>query len=203
MKVKVCGLNNQSNIDQLNNMDIDYLGFIFYKNSPRFLNKNLLLSNVSKNRVGVFVNEKFEEIKNKIENYNLTYVQLHGDENPILCKKLMNFCKVIKAFRISDKFDFKLTNEYTDSCNFFLFDTFTNEYGGSGKKFDWKKIISFNDKKFFLSGGIDSNSIDNINVIKKENNQLYAVDINSNFETKPGFKDLNKIKIFLKNLKNG
>ncbi len=202
MKVKVCGLNNQSSISKLNKIGIDFMGFIFFNKSPRFFNKDLILSNLSKNKVGVFVNEDFETIINYTKKYNLTHVQLHGDEKPSLCKQLIKLVKVIKAFRISDDFDLNKTDMYLGNCDYFLFDTESYRFGGSGKKFDWEIIKNFTNKKFFLSGGIDLDSIDNINRIKKENKSLVAVDINSRFEISPGTKDIKKIKIFLKNLNN-
>ena len=203
MKIKVCGLNNQADIDQLNNIDIDFLGFIFYKKSPRFVNRDIKISKINKEKVGVFVNENLENIKDKIKQHNLTCVQLHGDETPMLCKKIMAHCKVIKAFRVSDDFNIEKTTNYIENCDFFLFDTFTKDYGGSGERFNWEKIKNFNYKKFFLSGGINLNSINDIYTLKNENDFLFGIDINSKFEIKPGNKDLNKIKILVNNLRNG
>jgi phosphoribosylanthranilate isomerase len=203
MKVKVCGLNNQSDIELLNKIGIDFMGFIFYQKSPRYQNKSLILSNISKYKVGVFVNEDFGSIRDKILKQNLTHVQLHGDESPSLCKKLMTLVRVIKAFRISQYFDINKTHEYLESCDYFLFDTDSDSFGGSGKKFNWDIIKNFTKKKFFLSGGIDLESIDKIQKIKKENEYLFAVDINSKFEFSPGNKDIKKIKRFLKKLNDG
>ena len=203
MKIKVCGLNNQDDINKLNNIDIDFLGFIFYKKSPRFVDHKIKISKINKEKVGVFVNENLENILDKIKEYNLTFVQLHGDETPMFCKKIMDHCKVIKAFRISDDFNLEKTTNYIENCDYFLFDTFTKDYGGSGKRFNWEKIKSFNYKKFFLSGGINLNSINDIYTLKNENDFLFGIDINSKFEIKPGNKDLNKIKILVNNLRNG
>ena len=169
MKVKVCGLNNQSDIELLNKIGIDFMGFIFYQKSPRYQNKSLILSNISKYKVGVFVNEDFESIRDKILKQNLTHVQLHGDESPSLCKELMTLVRVIKAFRISQYFDINKTHEYLESCDYFLFDTDSDSFGGSGKKFNWDIIKNFTKKKFFLSGGIDFENLDKIKKIKKEN----------------------------------
>ena len=169
MIVKVCGLKEINNINKLNEIDIDLMGFIFYDKSSRFIKQEINISNLTKKKVGVFVNESLENIKKKIKEYNLNYVQLHGDETPKFSEKLMNYCKVIKAFRISENFNFDSTNQYKDCCDLFLFDRFSKNYGGSGKKFDWNKIKSFNKKKFLLSGGIDIDSVDKINSIKNEN----------------------------------
>lgn len=200
MIVKVCGLKEMNNINQLNEIDIDLMGFIFYNKSSRFIDLEINISHITKKKVGVFVNESLKNIKKKIKNYNLNYVQLHGDETPKFSEKLMNYCKVIKAFRISENFDFDSTNQYTDCCDLFLFDTFSKNFGGSGKKFDWKRLKDFNKKKFILSGGIDINSVDEINNIKNENDYLLGIDINSRFEISPGLKDIKKINMFLKKL---
>ena len=200
MIVKVCGLKEMNNINQLNEIDIDLMGFIFYNKSSRFIDLDMNISHITKKKVGVFVNERLEYIKKKIKNYNLNYVQLHGDETPKFSEKLMNYCKVIKAFRISENFDFDITNQYTDCCDLFLFDTFSKNFGGSGRKFDWKRLQGFNKKKFLLSGGIDINSVDEINNIKNENDFLRGIDINSKFEISPGLKDIKKVNMFLKKL---
>ena len=200
MIVKVCGLKEINNINQLNEIDIDLMGFIFYNKSSRFIKQEINISNLTKKKVGVFVNESLENIKKKIKEYDLNYVQLHGDETPKFSKKLMNYCKVIKVFRISENFDFNSTNQYTDCCDLFLFDTFSKKFGGSGKKFDWNKIKSFNNKKFLLSGGIDIDSIDEIKGVKNENEFFLGIDINSKFEIYPGLKDIKKVNMFLKKL---
>ena len=202
MIIKVCGLKEINNINQLNEIDIDLMGFIFYNKSSRFIDFEINNSHITKKKVGVFVNESLKNIKKKIKNYNLNYVQLHGDETPKFSEKLMNYCKVIKAFRISENFDFDSTNQYTDCCDLFLFDTFSKNFGGSGKKFDWKRLKDFNKKKFILSGGIDINSVDEINNIKNENDYLLGIDINSRFEISPGLKDIKKVNMFIKKLKN-
>ena len=105
------------------------------------------------------------------------------DSSQDTSKKLMNYCKVIKVFRISENFDFNITNQYTDCCDLFLFDTFSKKFGGSGKKFDWNKIKSFNNKKFLLSGGIDIDSIDEIKGVKNENEFFLGIDINKDWDT--------------------
>ena len=200
MIVKVCGLKEMNNINQLNEIDIDLMGFIFYNKSSRFIEQEINTSNLSKKKVGVFVNESLENIKKKIKNYSLNYVQLHGNETPEFTKKLMSYCKVIKAFRIFENFNFDSTKRYTDCCDLFLFDTFSKNFGGSGKKFDWNCLKSFNKKKFLLSGGINIDSVDQIIDLKNENEFLFGIDINSKFEISPGLKDIKKVNMFLKKL---
>ena len=200
MKVKVCGLNNQSDIELLNKIGIDFMGFIFYQKSPRYQNKSLILSNISKYKVGVFVNEDFESIRDKILKQNLTHVQLHGDESPSLCKKLMTLVRVIKAFRISQYFDINKTHEYLESCDYFLFDTDSDSFGGTGKKFDWN--LANPAKKYgpvILAGGLTPNNVRKAIQIA----QPYGVDVCSGLESHPGVKDHNKMRTFLTNAKVG
>jgi phosphoribosylanthranilate isomerase len=148
-------------------------------------------------KVGVFVNASEEVIFDKIREYDLQAVQLHGDESLDFCRKIKNKgIKVIKAFSIGETGDFKKLNLYENTCDYFLFDTKTSLYGGSGNKFDWKMLSAYTGSTpFFLSGGIapeDAESIKRLNFP-----QLFAVDLNSRFETSLGIKDIDKIYQFL------
>lgn len=201
MKLKVCGLKHQYNIEELMQLPIDYMGFIFYKKSPRFVAENLsfdFVRTISKHikKTGVFVNESSYSIFNHIAHYDLDMVQLHGNETIELCTELRPYVKVMKAFQIQDNFDFKKLAAYTSAVDYFLFDTPTANYGGSGKLFNWQLLKNYNyNIPFFLSGGI---SEDHIEKIKQLNiPQLVAVDINSKFETEPGLKNTEHIKQFI------
>ena len=115
-------------------------------------------------------------------------MQLHGDEPPAFCKKTQERAKVIKAFGVGEQFDFSVLKEYENCCSYFLFDTKTNEYGGSGKKFNPEILEKYKgETPFFLSGGIDSVNTGNLTP--------FAIDVNSRFEVEPGLKDINKLKI--------
>ena len=202
MIIKVCGLNNSENINQLMKLDLDFMGIIFYEKSSRFFSSDVLPKS-EKKYVAVFVDESLEVIKKLINIYKFEYVQLHGNEDEKFCKELSNFCNVIKAFRIDDTFDLNDIEKYSKYCKYFLFDTFTESYGGSGKKFNWDLLLNYDHKKdFILSGGIN---LELISSIKKLNNQLpnlIGVDLNSKFEIKPGLKDINRVKKFIKSIKN-
>ena len=109
MKIKVCGLKYQDNIKQLSLLPIHYMGFIFYKKSPRYIDDVLdfdfmraLPKQIKK--VGVFVNEPAYSILNTVAHYNLDVVQLHGDETEAACNELRAYVQVIRAFRINDTF---------------------------------------------------------------------------------------------------
>ena len=203
MKIKVCGLNNQDDIDQLNNIDIDFLGFIFYKKSPRFVDHKIKISKINKEKVGVFVNENLENITDKIKEYNLTCVQLHGDETPEFCSKLnkLESVEVIKVFNISNSFNFSKLKLFEDSCDFFLFDTKGKLPGGNGLVFDWSILKNYKYKKpFFLSGGIGIENVDELINMKNTNLPLYAIDVNSKFESQAGIKKLDLLKSFKRKL---
>ncbi len=119
MLVKVCGLKDEKNINEVSNLDIDFMGLIFYRKSKRFFDKDYLVKKNNKKIVGVFVNETIDEIKRISKKYDLDYVQLHGDENVRFCNEVNNFIDVIKVFRISHDFDFKSIDEFHNSCKYF------------------------------------------------------------------------------------
>ncbi len=201
MKLKVCGMKYSQNITEIENLFPDLMGFIFYEKSKRFFNLPEINLNNKVKRVGVFVNENIQEIKNKIKKYKLDYVQLHGEENVNFCHSLQPFVKIIKVFKIDYNFNFKKTEEFEEVCDYFLFDTKSQLHGGSGKKFDWDLLKNYNCKKdFFLSGGID---ISDIEEIKKIVNSypIAGIDVNSKFELDNLEKDKEKINLLIKKLR--
>ena len=202
MIIKVCGLNNGDNINQLMKLDLDYMGIIFYRKSSRFFS-SATLPKSEKKYVAVFVDESLDFIKKIINKYKFEYVQLHGNEDQKFCKEISSLCNIIKAFRIDDKFDLNEIEKYSKYCKYFLFDTFTESYGGSGKKFNWNLLLNYNHKKdFILSGGINLELINSIKKLKNQLPNLIGVDLNSKFEIKPGLKDVNRVKKFIKSIKN-
>ena len=186
------------NITQVADLYPDYMGFIFYQGSKRYVNDidteilNKIPSGVRK--TGVFVDSSFEDITTAINKYNLDAVQLHGSESPELCKRLKQVgTEVIKAFGIDSDFDFTVLEKYGAVTDHFLFDTKTSLHGGSGKVFDWKVLEKYPcDKTYFLSGGLSLENIEEIQNI--EDKRLYALDINSKFELNQGVKDFEKVK---------
>jgi phosphoribosylanthranilate isomerase len=204
MKIKVCGLKYQNNIEELTHLPIDYMGFIFYNKSPRYLGEDLSSDFVKSipiciKKVGVFVNEDCYTVLNRIAHYDLAMVQLHGNETPELCAELKPYVKVMKAFQIQDDFDFKQLENYLPVVDYFLFDSPTKNYGGSGKQFNWQILEKYNyTTPFFLSGGIGEEHIEEIKQLHIP--QLIAIDINSKFETEPGLKNTEQVKQFIKKL---
>jgi phosphoribosylanthranilate isomerase len=201
-KLKICGMKYSGNIKEVASLVPDYMGFIFYDKSKRFVEDELdkdqlLLLNDKIEKVGVFVNEEKEGILDKAKTFGFRVVQLHGDESPLLCRQLKEKgLTVIKAFSIGEKFDFEFVKPYKRNCDFFLFDTKGANYGGSGVKFNWDILKEYdNEIPFFLSGGIDIINAEEIKNLKGLN--IHAIDINSCFETAPGMKDSKKISQFI------
>ena len=184
----------------------DYLGFIFYDKSPR--NIDVIIPSLPLNikKVGVFVNATAEEILQKVAKYGLNMVQLHGQENPELCLHLKNLTiGVIKVFGVDENFDFCTLEPYESSCDYYLFDTKGKLPGGNGYTFDWEVLEDYpSDKPYFLSGGIGMENIDEILTFlyRPESKYCNALDVNSRFETKPGLKNITKIKEFKKRIEN-
>lgn len=199
MKIKVCGMRNIFNLKELVSLSPDYIGFIFYNKSKRYIGEELdekldfIPAEIKK--VGVFVNADKSYIQTTIKNYNLDMIQLHGDEPPELCADLSREIQVIKAFGVSKGFDFNSLKDYQSCCSYFLFDTKTDSYGGSGESYDWSLLDDYKlDTHFFLSGGIGELDIDKIK--KYSHPFFYAIDLNSKFETEPGLKDIERLKKF-------
>jgi phosphoribosylanthranilate isomerase len=202
MKLKICGMRDPQNTAQIAALEPDYLGFIFYAPSPRYVEKETPKVPQSIKKVGVFVDASIDYVISCIKQHHLQAVQLHGKENPVYCNEIKSLnVEVIKAFAVGNKFDFKQLDSYQSSCDFFLFDTQTEQKGGSGKKFDWTLLHEYPlQKPFFLSGGIGPHDLEAIKVLKKTNLPLYALDVNSKFETAPALKNSSALSIFKKEL---
>lgn len=192
------------NIADLMKLPVDMMGLIFYPRSPRYIGDEEVFiekAETQAKRVGVFVNEETKIIEQKVMQYHLDYVQLHGNESVQTCRGLNSLIPVIKAFSISDQSDFAQTKDYEGACRFFLFDTKTTNYGGSGRKFDWGILDNYDGKTpFLLSGGITAEDVQVIKEIKHP--MLYGIDLNSRFEVTPGLKNINLLEQFIKEIKS-
>jgi phosphoribosylanthranilate isomerase len=210
MRIKVCGMTLPEQVTALDAMGVDFAGFIFYPKSPRYVANKISAEKMRKikghiAKVGVFVNEPYDDMMRTVEEYRLDMVQLHGDETPFFCEKVANYVTVVKAFRLSDNDPIDwIVRPYHESTDMYMFDTMGAGYGGTGKKFDWNdlKAASIN-KLFFLSGGIEPGDEESIKTFIKEPvaQKLFSIDINSKFEIAPGVKDVKKVKQFVENLK--
>ena len=213
MRIKVCGMTKAEQVLQLDELGVEFAGFIFYPKSPRYVLSHMSKEQLKKlkgkhiNKVGVFVNTPVEEVLQLVDACGLYLVQLHGDENPRYCEQIANYVTVVKAFRLREGEDILWrAKDYQDAADMFLFDTEGAGYGGTGKKFNWDLLKGGNVRKpFFLSGGIQPEDVDLLKAFENETvaKDLFAVDINSKFELAPGLKDMEKIKTFVKALKGG
>ncbi|UCH14197.1 MAG: phosphoribosylanthranilate isomerase [Bacteroidales bacterium] len=206
INIKVCGMRDENNIRELVKINPDYIGFIFYPKSKRFVGENFNLKILDYiperiKKVGVFVKASKEFILEKINMFRLDFIQLHGGESSEFCRELdSEGIPVIKAFSVNEEFDFNTINPFKPYCKYFMFDTQCSTYGGSSTKYNWNIFSGYdNEKPFFLSGGISDEDSDLIRDLKNLN--IHAVDINSRFEKEPGLKDISKIRKFIKNLK--
>ena len=207
MKVKICGITDKTNLDEILKLNPDYLGFIFFPASPRYMAdkldpEDLLIIPKKVKRVGVFVNADVYEIDGIYWKYNLDFVQLHGDESPSFCRQLNETgIKIIKAFRLDEDFDFDRLLDYVSYCDYFLFDTNTKDYGGSGLKFNWEILHRYKTgHPFFLSGGIGPYDARELKIINHA--AYFGIDLNSRFETSPGMKNIGQLSYYFKKLKN-
>ena len=189
------------NIRGVESLGIDWMGFIFYPPSKRFVDAMPEYLPEKTKRVGVFVNESIAIILEKIAVFHLDIVQLHGDELPELCQQLTDKgVKVMKAFGIHTTFPSEKIDQYEGSCDYFLFDTQTSEYGGSGRKFNWDILQNYQGTTpFLLSGGIGADDVQTIREFSHP--QCIGIDINSQFEVSPANKDIQSIQQFIKSLK--
>lgn len=197
-------MRDASNILDVSAFTPDYMGFIFYRQSKRFFGTDFsLIGKVpgSIGRVGVFVNEETDIVLETAVSCNLNMIQLHGAESPEYCRDIRSAgYKIMKAFAIDNEFDFSTLSYYRSSCDYFLFDTKTEGFGGSGTKFDWELLSSYKyDVPFFISGGIGP--ADPESITKISNPCLFGVDINSRFEIAPGFKDVKAVRTFISNIR--
>ncbi|MBK9257131.1 MAG: DUF559 domain-containing protein [Saprospiraceae bacterium] len=200
MIIKVCGLKDVQNLTDISQLNIDMVGYNFYKPSARYLDHVLpdIPANIKK--VGVFVNASLDAIKLKTALHKLDYAQLHGDESLSFCKEVKSFIPVIKVFSIDDDFNPDILKDF-DFCDMFLFDTATKNFGGSGQKFNWNILYQYDIKiPFLLSGGIGPNDVDEI--LKIDHPLFMGIDINSKFEISPGMKKVAEVREFVGLLKN-
>jgi phosphoribosylanthranilate isomerase len=208
MNIKVCGITEMKQLNQLDGLDIDFAGLIFYKESPRYIGdkipkKELKKADFDLKKVGVFVNPEMIDVLDAIDDYGLDVVQLHGDESPEMCEDLSSEVEVIKVFSIKDdkaNID-KMVASYDAVCDYYLFDKATDySIGGTGQQFDWSILTKAKiEKPFFLSGGIGPDDAAKIKAFKHPD--FFGVDINSLFEKEPGVKDMGKVLHFRQAMK--
>lgn len=205
IKIKVCGMKHADNITDVILLKPDFVGFILYKASPRFVKLKDAATLVkvippSIGKVGVIVNESVEEAIKIAKSGIFDFLQLHGDENADYCRILSNHIKIIKAFSISKILPRDMT-DYEPFCEMFLFDTAGANYGGSGKMFDHRILEKYSlDTKYIIGGGV---SVTHSTYIKSiYSGKMAGIDLNSRFEISPGLKDIKLLTTFIENIRN-
>ena len=200
MIVKVCVMRDSENIRAIEQTKADLMGFIFHPKSPRFVASLPEYMPKKQKGVGVFVNASLEQILAKAQKFSLEYIQLHGDEPPAFCSELKNRgLKVIRAQRIANTDDIIRAESY-NMADLMIFDTKTELYGGSGKKFNWQLLENYKGcVPFLLSGGIRSDTFEEIKAFFHP--QFAGIDLNSGFEISPALKDVGQLNNFIEKIK--
>ena len=194
-------MRDANNIREVEACGTYWMGFIFFAPSARNVTDRPEYLPVHARRVGVFVDADFKTMTEKIQEFGLHLVQLHGTESPETCLKLKQLgVEIVKAFAIRSLNDLKQTAAYTGTCDYFLFDTPCIGYGGSGKSFDWNLLQHYQGKTpFLLSGGIGPDSLE---ALASFHHPAWAgIDLNSQFETAPACKNTAALKTFIEQFK--
>jgi len=193
------------NIEQVAQLGVDMMGFIFYPKSPRYVSQAVDRSDSDRKvcRVGVFVNDSIPDMVDRIHSFSLNVVQLHGGESWEVCEQLRESngeIKIIKAISVSDAGDIQKYKEYVGAVDYFLFDTKCKTVGGSGQQFDWQVLDEYDgDVPFLLSGGIGPEDVSRVHSFHHP--KCVGIDLNSRFEIEPGVKDVEKLRKFLLKVK--
>ena len=196
--LKVCGMREAENIRELEAQGVDLMGFIFWPKSSRYVSERPAYLPTKCKRVGVFVDERIEEVQRIAKEYALDFIQLHGHETPDYIRQLDDL-SIIKAFNIATADDFAACIPYEGLVDYFLFDTKGKSVGGNGEKFDWSVLKAYHGRTpFLLSGGIGPDDATRIKAIRHP--RYAGIDLNSRFELSPALKDINKLKTFIQAL---
>ena len=203
MLVKVCGMRDADNIREVERLGIDWMGFVFYPQSSRFVSEipSYLPSEVR--RVGVFVDADPEYVRQTVQEYSLDIVQLHGHESAeqvcVLRSILPAGTKVMKAFNVESKTDLVQLKKYEGTADYYLFDTKASLAGGNGTKFDWDILSHYDGSTpFLLSGGIGPGDAE---LVRSFSHPMFmGVDLNSRFESAPAVKDAGLLRRFFYDL---
>ena len=227
-------MRDADNIREVSQLGVDMIGLIFYPKSPRFVqmlssNAGIIpdyseerikqVSSVCEEvkaeqvkhpaRVGVFVDDMPQNIVTRVYNYDLDYIQLHGNEPRETCENLRSTLepdikkgiKLIKAISIATADDIQKYKEYVGAVDLFLFDTKCKTVGGSGEQFDWQVLKAYDgDVPFLLSGGIGPGDVGRLKAFQHP--KCIGIDLNSKFEVKPALKDVEKLRNFIKEIKS-
>lgn len=202
--IKVCGMRHADNIRQVEALGPDWMGLIFWPRSSRCVDRRPDYLPTRARRVGVFVDQPADEIVRIARDYRLDAIQLHGHETPADLNRLRAVLgtapDLIKAFSISTADDLERTADYDGTADYLLFDTKTPLAGGSGRQFDWRVLDAYHGTTpFLLSGGIGPDDTGRLAAFHHP--RCIGIDLNSRFELEPGLKDVEKLKTFIKKIR--
>lgn len=225
MIIKVCGMKDAGNIQDVACLGIDWIGMVFYPPSPRYIQMvatqagiipdraqaDVAKTDARLKRVGVFVDDMPQNIITRTVNYGLDLIQLHGNETPTLIRNLKATIgkdirpgiRFIKAISITSAEDLKLCEQYEGAADYLLFDTSCACKGGCGQQFDWSILELYHGQlPFLLSGGIGPDDAERIMTLYRRQPRMAGIDLNSRFETAPGIKDVERLKTFIHQIRN-
>lgn len=195
-------MRDADNIREVEQCSIDWMGFIFWPKSSRYVSERPAYLPTKCKRVGVFVDASADDICRHAVDYALDVIQLHGHESPAFISELSSLLgqvSIIKAFNIATSDDFAQTHAYEGFVDYFLFDTKGKSAGGNGEKFDWSVLADYTgETPFLLSGGIGPDDAERVQDIVHP--KCIGIDLNSRFESAPALKDINKLKAFFDTL---
>lgn len=196
MKIKVCGMREAGNIRDVAELAPDFMGFIFYSRSPRYVGEDFVMPVLPEGirKTGVFVKEPLENVLRLARQYGLDHVQLHSDESPEYCAEVKKAgLKILKAFAVDSAFDFAALQVFEGYADYFLLDTKGDGYGGHGKTFDWEILSDYKGHTpFLVAGGISNANVSGL--LKLEHPLFYGIDVNSRYEISPGMKDMGALR---------
>lgn len=205
LKIKVCGMVHPGNIEEVCSLEPDYVGYIFYRGSRRYVGERpdpaiFRIPGREIRKVGVFVDEAIDAVKEQVLSSQLDLVQLHGGESPAYCRELsVEGIQVIKALKPDAIHQPSILQSYSAHVRAFLFDNPGKGFGGTGRKFNWAILSQYSAQlPFLLSGGIGPEDASSIGQIALE--RLFGVDLNSRFETSPGVKDIQLLRKFMEEI---
>lgn len=192
-------MRDAQNIRDVESLGVDWIGMIFWPKSKRYVAEVPSYLPEHLKKVGVFVDSTLDDILQHISDYQLDIIQLHGQESPDFAKALKPHT-IIKAFNIEKADDLIQTEKYEGIADYFLFDTKGKMVGGNGQKFDWSVLTTYQGKTpFLLSGGIGPEDAESVKSFHHP--RCIGIDLNSRFESEPGFKDINQLKTFINNIR--
>lgn len=204
MLVKVCGMTSAENYKQLAPLNLNFIGHIYHPQSPRhYKGTEPIVPENGAQRVGVFVNQPIHLIEEKIQQWALDVVQLHGTESLEFAQEVKNLgVKVWKVLHLkNERPDWNVYSEFQPFIDYFLLDYKSPKMGGAGEKFDWSVLESYSlTTPVFLAGGIDANDASKIKAVIEKFPFVKGIDLNSCFEIEPGIKNPELIKTFLNDL---